>query len=64
MLLVHKGEPARLFWTGSMLALLEQVARLDPDTKPSLDYCLPAVRAGVEQIVDTEREHQIVWQLK
>jgi hypothetical protein len=64
MLLVHKGETARLFRTGAMLALLEQVARLDPDTKPSLDYGLPTVRAGVEQIVDTEREHQVVWQLK
>mgnify|MGYP006188212567 FL=1 len=36
-----------------MLAPLEPVARLDPDTKPWLDYGLPTVRAGVEQIVDT-----------
>ena len=60
MPLVHKGETAKLLRTGSMLAPLEPVARLDPDTKPWLDYGLPTVRAGVEQIVDTSREHQVV----
>ena len=64
MHLVGKGETARLLRTVGHVGTARTVSVPGPDTKPSLDQGPPIVWAGVDQIIDTEREHAFESHLK